>query len=351
MDTHFHAAVICSEEIARQLPKDLRERFAGFIETSADTPLSFAKARLSAYRMEANFRPDVVYTIFGPSYWVPRAPQATGFAYGSLLFGRVSKPDYNLGSDGFVDYSSWKDVARRWFLQRADAYLVESDEVRRRLARYLGVSLDRITVVGNTIGRAFEGYSFPEAHSSNRSILVPAPYYEHKNLEIVPFIAKLLVDVHGLRDFVFTLTIPECTAGWNHIKASADSLGVSAHIRTAGAVSYSDMPALYGEASCVFLPTLMECFTAVYPESFHAGRPLITSKRDFAEDLCGGAAVYCDPLDPADCAKHIAATFHDSAGAKELVARGRHRLSAHFVTAPERYSRIIATLQRIARKF
>ena len=72
-------------------------------------------------------------------------------------------------------------------------YLVESDAVMVKLAGHLAVSKERIAVMGNTFGNSFEFYNFPIRRSGNSNVLVPAAYYRHKNLEIIPFVAAAMV--------------------------------------------------------------------------------------------------------------------------------------------------------------
>ena len=289
-----------------------------------------------------------MYTIFGPSYWVPKAPQVTGFGFPSLLECRIAKRLFPGAIDSYIDYSSWKDVVRRWFLKKSNGYLVESEAVLIKLAHHLDVSRERITVMGNTFGNSFERYDFRNRRSGHSNVLVPAAYYPHKNLEIIPFVAAAMAKERPMRNFCFTLTIPSTSAPWAGIVEAARAANVSEHVRTVGAIPCSEMPALYARADCVFLPTLLECFTAVYPEAFKSGRPLVTSRRDFAESLCDDAAAYCDPLDPEDCARQIESVLDDEEWAETLVSRGASRLSTHYVTASERYSRIRTALDCIA---
>jgi glycosyltransferase involved in cell wall biosynthesis len=347
-DRSVRAAAICSHELSTQLSGDIIASFEDFVEADISSPLQFARARFRAHQLERRFEPDVVYTIFGPSYWVPTAPQVTGFGRPSLLEWRIAKRLLPGAIDSYIDYSSWKDVVRRWFLKKSRGYLVESEAVLIKLAHCLDVPTERITVMGNTFGNSFERYDFRSRRSGNSNVLVPAAYYPHKNLEIIPFVAAAMAREHPTRNFCFTLTIPNTSAPWAGIVEAARAANVSKHVRTVGAIPCSDMPALYARADCVFLPTLLECFTAVYPEAFKSGRPLVTSRRDFAQSLCDDAAVYCDPLDPEDCARKIEDVLDDEKWAQTLVSRGASRLSTHYVTPSERYSRIRTALDYIA---
>ena len=56
----------------------------------------------------------------------------------------------------------------------------------------------------------------------------------------------------------------------------------------------SECPSLYRQSTFAFQPTLLECFTATYPEAMRSGKPIVTPDLEFARGLCGGAAVYYD---------------------------------------------------------
>ena len=64
-------------------------------------------------------------------------------------------------------------------------------------------------------------------------------------------------------------------------------------------------PKLYNQADAMFLPTLLETFSASYPEAMKMERPILTSDLDFAKDICGDAALYFNPLDSYDIANKI----------------------------------------------
>ena len=237
--------MICSRELSAQLRGDITASFEDFVEADISTPLQFAKARFGAHQLERRFQPDAVYTIFGPSYWVPRAPQVTGFGFPSLLECRIAKRLFPGAIDSYIDYSSWKDVVRRWFLKKSNGYLVESEAVLIKLAHYLDVSRERITVMGNTFGNSFERYDFRNRRSGNSNVLVPAAYYPHKNLEIIPFVAAAMAKERPTRNFCFTLTIPSTSAPWAGIVEAARAANVSDHVRTVGAIP------LFGDAGVV----------------------------------------------------------------------------------------------------
>ena len=97
-------------------------------------------------------------------------------------------------------------------------------------------------------------------------------FYQHKNLELIGDVAKVL-EQKGRKNFEFVLTIkPE---------ELERVLKGQAHITTVDQVPLK-CPSLYRECDTMFLPTLAECFSASYPEAMIMNKPIITTDLGFA---------------------------------------------------------------------
>src|SRR5262249_750951 len=106
---------------------------------------------------------------------------------------------------------------------------------------------------------------------------------------------------------------------------------------TRGMVPHAEFARVYQEADAVFLPTLLECSSAVYPESFVAERPLITSATDFARELCEDGAQYVDPHDPVAAAQVLAAVMEDEKLREQMVIRGHEVLERNYISPEEKW--------------
>src|SRR4051812_37404395 len=73
-------AAVCSWEVAKQLEPAEKASFELLV--LANGPGRMEKIRLirRCPEIEAKFRPDVVFTVFGPAYWKSKAPRLQGFA-------------------------------------------------------------------------------------------------------------------------------------------------------------------------------------------------------------------------------------------------------------------------------
>lgn len=302
--------------------------------------------------IEQALRPDLVFTVLGPSKWRSRAPQLVGYAIPHLLY-----PE----TDPFVGHRGLRTTVQRailnlnlrWVrhaLMQSPYLVVETETVRRRLDRVQGFPRSRIFVVPNSYSHSFEdslGRSVSEAPRSRFRIFVPSAYYFHKNLEIIPRVAAELKSLTS-QPFEFALTIPEDNEGWGVIRKQAAAVGVADSVRTLGPVQHKEIGAQYRRSDAVFLPTLLECSTAVYPESLAAGVPLVTSALDFAQDLCREAALYFDPYSPAEAARALHRVMSEPETRARMVEVGRVVLGESYPTPEGRWSVLLDCLRDVA---
>lgn len=294
-------------------------------------------------KIEAEVRPDVVYTVFGPAYWKPRAPHLVGFALPHLIYPEVNiyRWTREAGLPGMkAELIERLYNAAKWqAFRRADYMIAETETVRYRLDSVLGFPKERVFVARNTYSAMFgDGVrrSVARPPLDRYRIAVPAAYYHHKNLELIPHVAQ------GLRrrigsTFEFVLTVPDDHLGWKRVVHHARQLGVADLVRSVGAVPHAEFADFYRSAHAVFLPTLLECSTAVYPEAFLAEVPLCTSRLDFAQELCGEGALYVDPMSAEKCAEGLARLRTDSELRERLILGGREALARNYATPAEKW--------------
>ena len=93
-----------------------------------------------------------------------------------------------------------------------------------------------------------------------------------------------------------------------------------------GKVDISQCPSLYQQADIAFQPTLLECFTATYPDAMRMKVPILTTDLEFAHGLCQDSAVYYNPLDPEDAADKLYQLAIDNELQYKLVENGKNQL-------------------------
>ena len=113
-----------------------------------------------------------------------------------------------------------------------------------------------------------------------------------------------------------------------------------------GKVDIATCPYLYRETDALFLPTLLECFSANYPEAMMMERPILTSNLSFATEVCGDAALYFNPMDPNDICEKILMIVTSVSLRQKLIENGRKQLTS-FDSSFERARKYIDCCKRI----
>jgi glycosyltransferase involved in cell wall biosynthesis len=294
-------------------------------------------------RFEREFSPDVVFSVFGPPFFRARAPHVVGFAMPLLVYdrlgGRLAQPLME----------RLTDPLRVAAFRRADHLVVETETIRGRVARRLAIEPAAISVVGNGVNPILEAFAAVPPPSGRFAILVPAAYYRHKNLGIVPAVAARLRALDPSLGFEFRFTLDPRSAHWRRLVEDAEALAVADALVAVGVLPLPALAQAYRDCSAVFLPSLREASSAVYPESFHFERPLVASDTDFARELCGEAALYAEPSDAEALARRLLDVARRPELRERLVAAGRRRLRRYYPSAQEKFAAQIAVLRSVAR--
>lgn len=294
------------------------------------TPARSAAARRELMALVKGVEADAVFTVFGPAYVRFPRPHLCGVADGwvthadALAFGALAGPVARLKMRMLCRYKA------QW-LRRADAWVVEAEVARKGLIRRIGCPASAVSVVPNTCAPHYLGADDGRrllGRAERQRILCFAAYYPNKNLEIVPYVAAALRVQGVVPPFEFVLTLPWDTPELGDLMAQADRLGVADAITNVGPVALADGPALYRSCDLLFQPSLLETFSATYPEAMATGVPLVASDRDFARTICADAALYFPPLEAGAAAAAISRVLSEPGLRESLVHAGRRRLQA-----------------------
>ena len=174
-------------------------------------------------------------------------------------------------------------LALRQAARTAEMIVAVSAFTRDELIDTLGVSRDRIRVIGNAVDAVFEPSGRAAAGDYALAVGTLEP---RKNLERVIEASRLA----GIEVRVVG------AAGWG---------GVDVPGRV-GRVADEDLAALYRGARCLVFPSIYEGFGIPILEAMACGTPVVTSRGGATEEIAGGAAVLVDPLDVDAIASGIA---------------------------------------------
>ncbi|WP_404398445.1 glycosyltransferase [Idiomarina loihiensis] len=304
-------SIACSREVF-----DLLESWGELVDKCTVIEPSPARSLLARKKLksfENKIKPDLVYTMAGPSYVRFRAKHVLGISNPYITHAGIKDIIFGkrlLSSLAQIPGIVYKLVRAKL---EGDFFLFQTDVSRNGFCRRVGVSKEVTHVVSNATDLASlpDSKSFAEAEKeiekvqgSKHVILSPAAPYSHKALETLPFVAKELLKLRG-EDFKIRLTIPKSHPIWLKVKSLATSLNVEFAIETIGSYSYSDMPMVYGPSKVVYIPSILETFSGTYLEALSFRKPLIVAKRDFAKDICASAAVYVEPTAHREVAERL----------------------------------------------
>ncbi len=314
------------------------------------SPTRDKAARKALLELEAQVEPDVVFSVFGPAYVRFRAPHLCGVAVGwvthstRLAFAALPGPVARLKTLLTCIFKGlWLRPAQRW--------VVEAENARAGLHRRVRVPLDAIDVVPNTCAAVFTEAAMPAASrpadTDTVRLLYVSAYYPHKNIEFIPEVAAAIRRQAPDRQFEFVITLPDDEPGLARVMRRAAELGVADCIRNVGRVSLNQVIGLYRDTHICFMPSLLETFSATYPEAMALGRPIVTSDLDFARATCGDAAEYFRAGDAAAAAGCILQLLQSSAAWERCIRRG-YAVLAQLPDARAKYRLYVEAVRRTA---
>lgn len=347
---------VISKEIKRELDRFgcvIPEEKLVVVDTS---PAKSLRMRRSILDQVNGLNPDVIFSFFGPSYIKFAVPHLMGVADGWVTHSNRMAYQSLVGPKAKIKMFL-QCLYKGWWYRQADAWVVEAECAKQGLRARCLINQNNVHIVSNTCSSGYyQAMTQTVSDLDNRAagqkirILTMSAYYPHKKLEIIPQVCRHLIDDSGIDNFEFVLTLPHGSEGWAALKRSAEALNVAQHISSLGHVAVKDGPSAYLGVDVVFLPSVLETFSANYPEAMAIGRPIVTSGLDFAKNICQDAAVYFKAGDPKDAAHKIALVIGSPQLRHDLIKKGRHVLS----TLPDSdkkylmYKAILLDLARIS---
>jgi glycosyltransferase involved in cell wall biosynthesis len=101
--------------------------------------------------------------------------------------------------------------------------------------------------------------------------------------------------------------------------------GFAGRVAFTGYVPDDALRRLYAGADALILPSLYEGFGLPPVEAMASGLPVLVSRAASLPEVCGDAALYCDPMDVADMAAQLRRVVADQPLRELLKAKGRAR--------------------------
>lgn len=214
----------------------------------------------------------------------------------------------------------------RQVARKADAIIAVSDFTRAEFERLVGTRRAMPEVVHSGVDRGW--FEVPPIASP-----YPRPYLlyvgnikPHKNL-------GRMLDAFGQVasripcDLLILGKEEGFLNGDRTVRSAAERL--SPRVRMLGSLPQEQVKQYVAHAEALLLPSLYEGFGLPPLEAMACGRPAIVSRAASLPEICGDAAIYCDPLDSTSIASAIMRILEEPALRETLRGRGLER-ARHF---------------------
>jgi len=334
--------------------KDLLEKWnistenMHLFETS---PARSSQGRRRLLNLSEEFNVDCIYTMAGPAYIRFKRKHIMG----------ISNPYYTHADfQGFRVGRNFIQIVKllllflyvAFYIRRADFFIFQTNQSMQGFCRRFLIRKDKTAVIPNAIGNEFKEHfkavnrSFIDT-SKTINIFCPAAAYPHKVIHLIPKIASDLINVEGSNyKFKFIITIDKESKYYKQILRNVRKLKIEESIENIGKYSYSDSIKLHEMADVIFVPSIVETFSASYLEAFAAKKTLIVADKNFAHDICKNGAVYVNPFNSNQTAQRISNLISNESLQADLVSEGNKILN-QYRDQENRYKTIIKYLKKI----
>ncbi|QTD37303.1 glycosyltransferase [Polaribacter batillariae] len=249
--------------------------------------------------IEKKVSPDIVFSVFGPSYYKSNVPKLVGFALAQYLY--YESPYFKtLSKRDLFKLFIFKKTKLFFLKNRSTSLVFETKLAEERFnLLYNRKNKKKTYIVSNALNQVFldKKISYERKDAEVFNILVLSSNYKHKNINIIPIVIDYLLKSNNEKKIKFILTLDEQEVNFDK---KYDN-----HIDFIGEVDIEDLPKLYSNVDMLFMPTLLETFSASYIEAMYTRKIILTTNLLFAKDICRDGAVYFTPLSAKDASDKI----------------------------------------------
>lgn len=253
-----------------------------------------SRARLKSIAQGQNF--DLVYTMAGPAYVSFHQPHIMGISNAYITHAGYESIAVRPGLKSKI-----KKVLNSAYLmlhaRRADYFFFQTDYSRKSFLNRFFVNQVKSFVIPNAFDQEMSAQIKQKSCdkiSDQIKVFCPASAYPHKLIQMIPELSYRIGKLYcGKVDFV--ITIPKNEPIWKKIEIDIIKFGQEESVHNVGRYTYSDSINLLKESDIVFVPSILETFSASYLEAMASKRILIAADRKHARDICGDSAYYVEP--------------------------------------------------------
>lgn len=248
----------------------------------------------------------------GLSHEIPIGIQNTGIrslvTIHDLIFLRY--PQYYKTADRKI-----YEIKFRYACEHADKIIAVSEQTKRDIIHFLGISADKIEVIYQSCNPAFSLPVSPDHmqavkaryHLPEQYLLNVGTVEDRKNLMLIARALRYIPDNISL------VVIGKHTAYAQKVKDFLQRNGLAHRVHFLENVAYTDLPAIYRQTALFIYPSEFEGFGIPVLEALYSGVPVIAATGSCLEEAGGPESRYVAPDDAEDLADTIKELLHDAA--------------------------------------
>lgn len=197
--------------------------------------------------------------------------------------------------------------------------------------------VSRFSVAEETVNVSF--------NKSNFYLFFLTRYYEHKNLESIIPLAKIIKK--NCDNIKILITVEKNHGhGARKLLQNIELNRLKEIIINVGEISLGQVTFLYKKIDALFMPTLLESFSGTYIESMYFEKPILTSDIDFAKEICGNGAIYFNPFNTQEQFDAIKFIRENSKEKSQLIKNQKHQLH-NFINWESKTKKIVELINKI----
>lgn len=226
---------------------------------------------------------------------------------------------YNSDKNWLVFHA--KQLVGRYVFKRiatiSNHVIAVSENTKREYQRFSRIADEKISVIYEA-GEVSPGTLEPYEAPHEKFILYVGQQPDYKNLRRLAAAHQKVLASHPDLGLIFVGRMNEDTA---RNKSYFQNQGYK-NIHFTGFLPDSQRDWLFTQAEAYVFPSLMEGFGLPPLEAMAHGTPVISSNTSCMPEILGDAAVYFDPLDVDDIARHITRVLDDKSLRETMRQRG-----------------------------
>jgi glycosyltransferase involved in cell wall biosynthesis len=297
------------------------------VERSPASFLAFKEKKvIKNYSDQIN--PDIIYSVGSPSY----------IDFGNVEVSRLTNP-WIINSFKMQVYNifpmttrlslKFKILVQRRYLKDKKYFITQTSDAKSKICVELGKKDSDVFVVENTYSSMFKKYlnkPFSRDYNDKINILIIGAPYPHKNLNLALKIAKQWKST-GDKKCYFTITYPTDQYEFSGFYQEIQKHNLGEYFVNKGKVSLEELIDIYHSGHILFLPTLLEVFSATLLEGFVFKLPIVTTDYSFNSSICGDAAAYLiNPFDENEAISHFEKIISSESFREKLIGASQKLL-------------------------